>query len=344
MKYKLLIVDDEAPNIRILERLFRDDYHCLTATSGEEATELLDQHDVAVIITDQRMPQMTGIELLKRSAARRPHMVRILLTGYTDLEALVEAINCGLVYSYVSKPWNNDDLKLRIGQAVEHYEQNKRQHQLMAANGRLSMRMGEMKVGFVRVLSAVMKMNDEHTYLQGLRVSQYAGLLAEQIGIGGEELEDLTTAGLLHQLGTLSFCKHQNAERHTNNDVLGVENSTDRAARALSCLPEFRELADIIRYQSENYDGSGFPTGLAGERIPLASRILRVAGEYDELTKPREKQDRLKHDDALLKLRQSAGKKFDPNLIEALSQVLSTDLEEVETLITRPELISVSVN
>ncbi len=70
MTYKLLIVDDEMANIRLLERLFRDDYYCLTASSGEEAIKLLDQHDVAVIVTDQRMPQMTGIELLKRSADR----------------------------------------------------------------------------------------------------------------------------------------------------------------------------------------------------------------------------------------------------------------------------------
>src|SRR6476620_11092665 len=146
MTYKLLIVDDETANIRLLERLFREDYFCLTASSGEEAMDLLDQHEVAVIITDQRMPQMTGIELLKRTAERRPHMVRILLTGYTDLEALVEAVNCGLVYMYVSKPWNNEDLKLRVSRAVEHYENNKLQHSLAANNERLNARLKDMRL------------------------------------------------------------------------------------------------------------------------------------------------------------------------------------------------------
>jgi DNA-binding NtrC family response regulator len=141
MTYKLLIVDDELANIRLLERLFRQEYFCLTASSGEEAMELLDQHEVAVIITDQRMPGMTGVELLKRSADRRPHMVRILLTGYTDLEALIEAVNCGLVYMYINKPWNNDDLKLRVSRAVEHYETNKRQHSFAANNVRLNSRL-----------------------------------------------------------------------------------------------------------------------------------------------------------------------------------------------------------
>ncbi len=104
MSYKILIVDDEMPNLRLLERLFRRDYYCLTASSGAEAIELLKQHDVAVVITDQRMPQMTGMELLKETSEMRPHMVRILLTGYTDVETLVEAINCGLIYMYVNKP------------------------------------------------------------------------------------------------------------------------------------------------------------------------------------------------------------------------------------------------
>src|SRR5712671_1017294 len=102
ISHKLLIVDDEMANTRLLERVFREEYYCLLASSGEEAIRLLDQHEVAVIITDQRMPRMTGIELLKKTADRRPHMVRILLTGYTDIEDLIEAVNCGLVYMYVS--------------------------------------------------------------------------------------------------------------------------------------------------------------------------------------------------------------------------------------------------
>ena len=144
MTYKLLFVDDEMANIRLLERLFRHDYNCLTASAAEEALELLDQHEVAVIITDQRMPSMTGVELLKRSADRRPHMVRILLTGYTDLEALVEAVNCGLVYMYVSKPWNNDDLKLTIVRALEHYEAAKSKHLLLMENARLRIRLSQI--------------------------------------------------------------------------------------------------------------------------------------------------------------------------------------------------------
>src|SRR6267142_336201 len=147
MTHKLLIVDDEMANLRLLERLFRQDFNCLTASSGEEAIQLLSQHDVAILITDQRMPQMSGIELLKRTAELRPHMSRILITGYTDVAALVEAINCGLVHRYISKPWNNDDLKVKVALALEEYENNKKRHALKVANDRLNQRLAEMKLG-----------------------------------------------------------------------------------------------------------------------------------------------------------------------------------------------------
>ena len=104
MSYKILIVDDEPANLRTLARLFREEYQVMTAGSGAEALELLIQHDVALLITDQRMPGMTGIELLKNTVSLRPRMVRMILTGYTDVEALVEAINCGEVYRYVTSP------------------------------------------------------------------------------------------------------------------------------------------------------------------------------------------------------------------------------------------------
>ena len=145
MSYKILIVDDEPANLRVLDRLFRSQYEVLTAPSGTDALELLRHHDVALLITDQRMPEMTGIELLKKTVPLRPRMVRMILTGYTDVDALVEAINCGHVYRYVSKPWNNDELSLTVKRALEHYETNKRKSELESANERLLGRMREIQ-------------------------------------------------------------------------------------------------------------------------------------------------------------------------------------------------------
>lgn len=144
MQSKIMIVDDEPVNLRTLERLFRRDYQVVTAQSGAEALTLLQQHDVALLISDQRMPEMTGIELMKNTVALRPQMVRILLTGYTDVSALIEAINCGLVYRYLTKPWNNDDLRVTVSRALEHYEMMKSRHLLGMENQRLRGRLNEI--------------------------------------------------------------------------------------------------------------------------------------------------------------------------------------------------------
>ena len=137
MTYKLMIVDDEPANLRTLLRLFRQEYRVLTASSGAEALELLNQHDVALLISDQKMAEMTGIELMKRTVAIRPQMVKILLTGYTDVGALIESINCGLIYRYLTKPWNNDDLRATVIRALEHYETVKSKHLIDMENKRL---------------------------------------------------------------------------------------------------------------------------------------------------------------------------------------------------------------
>src|SRR5918911_5548557 len=160
MSYKIMIVDDEPANLRLLERLFRSDYTVVSAESGEEALRLLNQHEVALLITDQRMPGMTGIELLKQTVHTRPHMVRIILTGYTDVSALVEAINCGHVYKYVVKPWDNQELRVTVERALEHYETNRSRHELEQANRRLAARLKAMTGAVVRSFSEALEARD----------------------------------------------------------------------------------------------------------------------------------------------------------------------------------------
>jgi len=119
-KLKILIVDDEPDNLDLLYRTFHRDYKVLRADSGPEALQLLARvGEVAVIISDQRMPQMSGTEFLSMTAAQYPDVIRIILTGYTDVEDLVEAINSGKVFKYVTKPWDAEELKALVSQAVD---------------------------------------------------------------------------------------------------------------------------------------------------------------------------------------------------------------------------------
>jgi DNA-binding NtrC family response regulator len=106
----LLVVDDENEILNLLVRSLRDDYHVLTAQSGHEALEILEAHDVAVVITDQRMPLMSGIELLKETMRKRPDTRRILMTGYADMQLLVNAVNDGQVDRLIPKPFASTSL------------------------------------------------------------------------------------------------------------------------------------------------------------------------------------------------------------------------------------------
>lgn len=321
MSYKLLIVDDEPPNIRLLERLFKRDYTCLTASSGEEAMALLDQHEVAVLISDQRMPQMTGIELLKLSADRRPHMVRILLTGYTDLEALVEAVNCGLVYMYVSKPWNNDDLKLRVGRAVELYENNKRQHSLSANNERLTARINEMRQGFIKAMAGILEMKDPYLWSHAERVSRGAGLLGESLGLSAERCADMSAAAYLHDLAAVGQAEAVYSSPRSAERLFVPEQHVDRSAECVSCVAELKETADMVRYHYENFDGSGAPLGLIGDQIPIPVRVLRVVKEFELLTNPRDEAQALSYEAAISRLQRGAGREFDPLVVEKFSEM-----------------------
>jgi len=127
----LLLVDDEASILSSLKRLFRrDGYRILTATSGTEGLALLAEQAVDVILSDQRMPGMTGIDFLREARRLHPHTVRITLSGYTDLQSIIEAVNEGAVYKFLTKPWDDDRLRDHVAQAFE-------QSELVAENRRL---------------------------------------------------------------------------------------------------------------------------------------------------------------------------------------------------------------
>lgn len=131
-KAKILYVDDDQENLRTFRRLFRKDYDVLLAESGAEGLRLLkEESPVPLIITDQRMPEMTGIEFLEKSIAVSPESIRMIITGFTDIQALIDAINTGRVYRYITKPWDEQELYVTLKRAVESYELQMAHNQLL---------------------------------------------------------------------------------------------------------------------------------------------------------------------------------------------------------------------
>ena len=120
-KFPVLVVDDETDNLDAFRFNFKKAFQILTATGGDEALATLRETDVAVIITDQRMPRMTGLELLRAARSVRPDAVGIILTAYTDVDVLVEAIHLGQIYRYVTKPWDAMEMRGILQQAIERF-------------------------------------------------------------------------------------------------------------------------------------------------------------------------------------------------------------------------------
>ena len=131
-QYTLLFVDDERNILSALRRIFRNDgYLILTAESGVEALKLLEEHDVSVIVSDQRMPHMNGAQLLTESKLIAPHAIRILLTGYSDIDDAVKSINDGQIFRYLTKPWDDRELKFAILQALVYHDLSRRSESLV---------------------------------------------------------------------------------------------------------------------------------------------------------------------------------------------------------------------
>jgi len=121
MKPTILFVDDEENILSSLVRLFRkEDYDLLTATGGEEGLKIVESRDISLVISDHMMPGMTGVDFLTRVKDISPDTIRIMLTGYADLEAAISAINKGEVYRFISKPWNDEELKLTVRQSLDY--------------------------------------------------------------------------------------------------------------------------------------------------------------------------------------------------------------------------------
>lgn len=168
-QYTILYVDDEESNLRIFKNTFRREYNILTATSGPEGLDLLDRENIDLILTDQRMPGMSGIDFLKRAIDKYPELNRILVTAYTDYDILREAVNDLKIFQYVEKPWKEEDIKTTIDSALEI-------HRLKIENQKLTTSLIESNDELKRINEELNEEIDKHkqTQLELIREKEYA--------------------------------------------------------------------------------------------------------------------------------------------------------------------------
>src|ERR1044071_1111887 len=155
-RHTILVVDDEPDVVKSVKDLLRLDFRVLGATSAAEGMEILHKEEVHVVMTDQRMPATTGVEFLKHVRGEAPEAVRLLFTGYADIHAVIDAINQGNVYRYITKPWDPDELQTVIREACERYDLIVTRKELMAELERTNQELreaNELKAAFIQVAS-----------------------------------------------------------------------------------------------------------------------------------------------------------------------------------------------
>jgi putative two-component system response regulator len=330
-KTKILVIDDEPANLRLLRRVLGDDYETLAAQSGQEGLNILKDQDVALILTDQRMPGMSGVQVLEASQKIRPDAIKILLTGYTDIQALIDAINSGNVYKYIQKPWDAEDLKLTIKRAIETYNLRRHNQQLVIQlQGALS-QLETVSLGTIRALADALDAKCDYTSGHSLRVSRYAITIGKQIGFADEELRDLEIAGILHDIGKIGVPESilWKPARLDPDEIKIMSAHPVRSAQMIEDIPLLKRSRLWVLHHHEYLDGSGYPDHLQGDAIPIGARIILVADAYDAMTSDRPYRKSIGYEKAASELRKYSGKQFDPELVKALLTMVGENGEKL---------------
>lgn len=186
---KILFVDDEEFVLNALKRLFMDDnYTILTASSGEEGLEILKKEEPQIIISDYRMPGMNGVDFLRKAYIRKPDAVRIVLSGYADTAVIVQAINEGQIYKLIPKPWNDDELKIAISNAVDRYLLYKRTLELTQE----LMDKNEELIRVNRILKQLLKEKSELLEFKSKMLTNFQNIInAMPVGIMGVDYDNI---------------------------------------------------------------------------------------------------------------------------------------------------------
>ncbi len=288
-RHKILVVDDESANLRLLKRVLSEEYEVIDANSGAQGLALLKEHEFSLIITDQRMPGITGVQLLEQSLDFRPRAIKILLTGYTDIQALIDAINSGKVYKYVPKPWDADELRITVRRALEAYELREKNDGLLIELRDALARLEEVSMGTIRALSDALDAKCDYTSGHSLRVSRFSVGIAKQMNLSAEEQREIELAGILHDIGKIGVPEAilWKPDRLNANEQSVMSSHPVKSAQIIGELSGLGKVRKYVLHHHEYMDGSGYPDHLVGEAIPLGSRIILVADAYDAMTTDR---------------------------------------------------------
>jgi len=274
---RVLFVDDDRSLLLEIQRVFRGRLDVVTATSGEEALELAGRFPpCAVIVADMHMPGMNGIDLLQAFERHSRETTRIMLTGQADLETAMEAVNCGNVFRFLTKPISPKALEATVEAGVQQYN-------LVTAERVL---LEETLSGSIQTLVDLLSVFDPKAFGRSQQVRDYCLRLAAQLGLSAPW--DLGLAASLAQIGALAIPLELHARRNRGEALSAQEAQVfaripEYGARMVGRIPRLQSVARIVLYATKAFNGEGHPMdGVAGDQLPLEARILKVATDFVE--------------------------------------------------------------
>jgi response regulator RpfG family c-di-GMP phosphodiesterase len=313
----VLVVDDEKNILDSVNRNLNGGFNIFTVSSGQEAIECLFGHQrprnfFSVIISDYRMPGMNGIELLSRIKKACPELVRIMITGVNDLNALKEAVNLGEVFRLLLKPFSKGELIKAVNEGI--IENNRlKQHDVIY--GSIDSSIG--------ALVTALETRDYIACGHAERMAELAYVLGFKMGLSEEQLQSLEHLALLHDVGKIGIPDEILFKEGSLTEAQWeiIKTHSAKGFKIAQSSPELASIAKLILTHHEKWDGSGYPLGLSGEEIPLESRILAVVDAYDVITNERPYQKARTHKEALLEIRNCAGSHFDPQVVREFLEI-----------------------
>lgn len=344
-EHMILIVDDEEGILKSLTRLLKTlPINIKSALNAENALNILKNERASLIISDQRMPGLTGVEFLRKSREILPDSIRILLTGYADIEATIDAINEGAVKYYLTKPWDDEFLLSRVKESLDLYETTveknrltkvtvKQNSKLQELNENLEQKVAEQTAKIskqhedlsksfmetIKAFSTIVETRLKEVGSHSQRVALLSRKMLEGFDLNEKEFQDIVVAAILHDIGKISIpdhllCKSEN--NYSQSDIKEIQKHPILGQSCLVLINDFEEIATIIRHHHENFDGTGYPDRIRQKRIPLGSRIIRIVDSFDRhaFVRGYPTNERLKI--AAAHLVQFTESKFDPDLVK----------------------------
>lgn len=366
--FTIMFVDDETNILSALGRLFQPTgYKLLFAENATQALTFFASEPIDLVVSDMRMPGMTGTQFLAELAKKYPSTYRILLTGFGDINAAVGALNEGGIYRYLSKPWVDQEILSAVHDAIqlrglerekERLEQIsfQRNEELRDLNINLEKKVQERTaeatklhdalnhklVTAVKVFSNLIELRGGILAGHSKRVSDMSVQIAKAMKLPKETVQDVMLGALLHDIGKIGFQDVLLAKPIAKLSMPEVKihrGHPDNGNAALIALEDFNEVSLVVKHHHELWDGTGFPDHLAGENIPITARIVAVANDYDSMMAGTLAVTKYKPDQAAKAIQKGKGRRYDPAVVDAFQAVLDGGVQsDDEHLVKQTEV------